>query len=192
MNRIICVEGIDGSGKSSVIEKITNELDKRDLTTKVIHFPNEEAYFGKIIYDHLNGKREIPSDIFQALYIMDMYDKQQNIKQSTKYYDVVILDRWYFSTLAYSKYYRTQEIIENISYSLLMPDITFLLDTPLNALLKRLKGKNKDKYEANIELLKAAKDEYLNLANVHKFVVVDSTLAITSIAKEIVNQILHG
>lgn len=114
-----------------------------------------------------------------------MYDKQQHIKHSTKYYDVIILDRWYYSTLAYSKFYKTQEVIENISYSLLMPDITFLLDTPLNVLSKRFEGKDKDKHESNIELLKIVKDEYLNLANVHNFVVLDSTLPINDIKNEI-------
>jgi len=179
---LICVEGIDGSGKSSLIEKLAYELGNRGFSNDVIHFPNQESPYGRMIYGHLNGLRTIPSDIFQGLYTLDMYYNHDRIKEMLEDNDVVILDRWYYSTLAYSKYYGTQEVVEKVICQLAEPDLTFLLDTPVIVSAKRFAGKEQDKHESDLRLLNEVREEYLKLAKKHLFVVVDCGVCASALA----------
>ena len=185
MGVLICIEGIDGSGKSTVIESFRRLLDKDNTSNAVIHFPNEQSYYGKIIYDHLNGKREIPSDIFQGLYTLDMYSNQELIKEMLSSYDVVILDRWFYSTLAYAKYYSTQEIVESVINGLLKPDLAFLIDGSAGTAINRLDGKDKDKHEVNSNLLYIVAQAYRDMADEYGMVIIAGDLKVNQTVNRI-------
>ena len=188
MGVLICIEGIDGSGKSTVIESFRRLLDKDNITNAVIHFPNEESYYGKIIYDHLEGRRTIPSDIFQGLYTLDMYSNQELIKEMLSSYDVVILDRWFYSTLAYGKYYGTHDITSLTINGLLKPDLTFLIAGSAGTSIRRFDSKEKDRHEANGNLLYVVAQAYRDLAKEYGMSVISGSLKVS----QTVNRIYEG
>jgi dTMP kinase len=54
--KYIVVEGIHGSGKSSVAKEIAKALQERWLPAKYLHFPDEESDLGKVIRGVLADK----------------------------------------------------------------------------------------------------------------------------------------
>jgi len=152
-------------------------LYNQGFYNKYLHFPNNQSYYGKIIYDKLNGKREIPDDIFQGLYVLDFYYNQNVINHLLKLSDVLILDRYYYSTLAYSNYYGNIFAISGIIDQLIKPQITFYLRIPAEIAIKRLQNINKkDKHESNVELLNKTLEGYDLFSK--NFIVLDGTKSV--------------
>lgn len=54
--KYIVIEGIHGSGKSSVAKELTQTLKKEWLNVEYYHFPNEEEDLGKVIRKTLTDK----------------------------------------------------------------------------------------------------------------------------------------
>ena len=187
---LICFEGIDGAGKSSLIDNFTHYLMKREIYCAKMHFPNKNSYYGKIIYDKLNGKREIPNDIFQGLYVLDFYNGQDWINfysDDAEWKNVLILDRYFYSTLAYSNYYGTTDIIKDTIDQLKRPDLIFYLRIPPEVAIDRLQKINKkDEHESNIELLKETLDGYDNISELYEFNVLDGTASVEDNLKEVI------
>jgi dTMP kinase len=174
---LVCFEGIDGAGKSSLIKLFRDYLYNQNIYNKYLHFPNDQSYYGKIIYDKLNGRREIPDDIFQSLYVLDFYYNQDIINYMLKTTDIVILDRYYYSTLAYSNYYGNIFAIAGIIGQLIEPQITFYLKIPAEIAISRLQNiDKKDKHESNIELLNKTLEGY-DLFD-KNFIVLDGTKSV--------------
>jgi len=175
---LICFEGIDGAGKSSLTNEFQKYLNSIKLKSGLLHFPSKN-YYGKIIYDKLNGKREIANDIFQSLYILDFYSYQQFINYLLEIKDVVILDRYFYSTLAYSNYYGNMFDIESTIFQLKQPDLVFYIKVPVEIAIDRLqKIDKKDKHESNIELLTKTLEGYDSINKAYNFIVLDGTKSV--------------
>jgi dTMP kinase len=187
---LICFEGIDGAGKSSLIDNFTHYLMKREIYCAKMHFPNKNSYYGKIIYDKLNGKREIPNDIFQGLYVLDFYNVQDWINfytDNSEVKSVLILDRYFYSTLAYSNYYGNVEAIMDTIDQLKKPDLIFYLRVPAEVAINRLQNINKkDEHESNIELLEKTLKGYDNISDEYEFNVLDGTASVEDNLKEVI------
>src|SRR5207247_8862522 len=53
--KLIAVEGIDGSGKRTQVERLTLALKARGYSIYSTGFPQYESWFGKIVGEFLNG-----------------------------------------------------------------------------------------------------------------------------------------
>lgn len=110
--KIIVIEGNDGSGKSVVARGVVKALrEQYGVNAKYIHFPNENGFYGKRIYEFLNGdvigydKSPIKfSDIgFMTqwmLYALDRQDFFVNNKNDL-WNAVLICDRYTTSSTIY-------------------------------------------------------------------------------------------
>lgn len=187
MGSLICFEGLDGAGKSAVLEPFQEYLKNIGLTCGYMHFPNKEKHYGKIIYEKLNGEREIADDIFQGLYVLDFYSCQAELAQMLKEKDVVILDRYFFSTLAYSNFYGYKEIISSVISKLIMPVVTFYLRVPIEVAIARLKaaGRN-DAHESNITLLEKTSAGYDLISDDYGFITLDADAPALSVLTKVI------
>jgi len=187
---LICFEGIDGAGKSTLMDKFLDYLLDREIYCAKMHFPNKSSYYGKIIYDKLYGKREIADDIFQGLYVLDFYDGQDWIEiysDDTESRSALILDRYFYSTLAYSNYYGNADVIRDTINQLKKPDLIFYLRVPAEVAINRLQNINKkDEHESNIELLQKTLEGYDNISEEFEFNVIDGTASVEDNLKEVI------
>lgn len=180
MGKLIVLEGGDGAGKSTQIELIKQYLENSRKTYKFLHFPKYgDNEFSEVISKFLRGEfgdSDKVNPYFVAnIFAMDQFLFKPKLEQYLDEYDVVLLDRYVFSNMAYqaAKYEKESKESNNIinwinefQYQFLSmpyPDLTLYLDVPLDVTAERLttraqnedrdylKGK-KDIHEADLEL----------------------------------------
>lgn len=189
MAKLIVAEGLDGSGKSTQAELIKKYFDTRKLSFSFFHFPmyghNE---FSDIVARFLRGELgsiDKVSPYFVAnIYAMDRFMFLPVLEQAMKDVDVLFLDRYVFSNLAYqaAKYPTDSEegkkIIEwiiNLEFGFLKlpyPDLNIFFDVPTRVTKKRLEAKREgsdrdylngkqDIHEADFEFQERVRQNYL-------------------------------
>lgn len=106
MGKLIVIDGIDGSGKSTQSAKVYEELYKQGRNIRLISFPNYQSETGTIIYNYLHGDLGSTADSVNpygasVLYAMDRY--YSYIKSWKSFYeqrDSIILTCRYTSSNA--------------------------------------------------------------------------------------------
>lgn len=148
----IAVEGIDGAGKTT-ISKILSEKYKINY----IKFPRYD--FIPPIRQHLFGEIELDDKASTLLFLAD-------IIQGTKNLNNYIADRFFFSTIAYSKL-SLDVLMKMINIlDLSFPDYVLYLKIDVNLALSRLAKKfEQSKYDRDYNILKTAFERYEKIFN---------------------------
>ena len=148
--KFIVFEGIDGSGKTTQINQLSNWLNETDLIPEnnqlVITREPGGTQLGQAIRSLLlDTSREIKPDSITEL-LLYAADRAQHVNEiirpSLQKGNWVISDRFCGSTLAYQGYGRKLDIklikdLETIATQGISPDITFLLDITVDESIKR-------------------------------------------------------
>ena len=158
--KFIVFEGIDGSGKTTQINQLSKWLIGTDLIPKnnqlVITREPGGTNLGKSIRSLLldTSIENTPASITELL--LYAADRAQHVNEiirpSINKGNWVISDRFSGSTLAYQGYGRSLDIkliknLENISTQGICPDITFLLEIPVEESIKRRINRKDDRME---------------------------------------------
>jgi len=137
---LIVFEGIDGAGKSTQAEILLNKLKKRGYPVVYYREPSESKWGQKIkrkarFADSLSPQEEL--ELFQK-------DREENVKNNLKpsleEKKVVVLDRYYFSTMAYqgAKGIDPEYIRRRNEAFVFRPDLVFILDVAAGQGLERI------------------------------------------------------
>lgn len=138
----ITFEGIDGSGKSTLIELLSAEMKKRKLKFKKLREPGDTP-LGENLRTILAMHKSITPSAELALFIAARAQLvQDEIKPALDKGVTVICDRYTDSTLAYQGYGRglDKTLIKRMNtYATqgIVPDVTCLLDLPAAQAAKR-------------------------------------------------------
>lgn len=98
--KIIVLEGADGAGKSTAVDLVYEQLTKSGLNVKRLkNLPNTDL--GKTTREYLSRDIEIVQVV--QLMMASTMDLKQSIQELSIDTDVVIIDRWILSTLAYGR-----------------------------------------------------------------------------------------
>ncbi len=194
----IVFEGIDGSGKTTQAKLLKQNLEKEGYKVK---FYSEPHFLGIKKLTSLI-KNELVKTI---LFTLSRYFLVQKILKDLNKNYIVILDRYFYSTLAYQGYAGGVDIklIEKLnkwSTKGLQPDVVFLIDVPIEIAISRLlkKGEGYQVLEKR-KYLEKVKRGYLKLVNrnsnfyllneIKDFYVLDGTKNIEELQKIIMNTI---
>lgn len=184
--KIIVLEGLDGSGKSTQLDLSLGFLKENDVTCRSVSFPNYEALSGKLVQQYLTG--EIPCDgrngayAASAIYAADRYiSYMTDWKGFYELGGVVLAGRYTTSNAIYQltklppeehEYYLNWLCdFEYGKLGLPEPDLVIFLDMPVHVsqrlLDKRYLGdkSKKDIHESNIEFLEECRKSALYSAN---------------------------
>jgi thymidylate kinase len=102
--KLFVIEGVDGSGKTTMCESLKKELkDKYNVDAKTLSIPNPCGIFSDEIKSALKGETKLTSDQLQSFMIF-------NMKHCMKYFiepkleagTTIILDRWFYSSILYN------------------------------------------------------------------------------------------
>ncbi|MBW3048634.1 dTMP kinase [Prochlorococcus marinus XMU1403] len=158
--KFIVFEGIDGSGKTTQINQLSKWLISTDLIPEnnklVITREPGGTKLGKSIRSLLldTSIEKSPDSITELL--LYAADRSQHVNEIIRptldQGDWVISDRFCGSTLAYQGYGRKLDInlikdLEAIATQGIAPDITFLLDIPIEESIRRRRNKKDDRIE---------------------------------------------
>ena len=130
---LVAFEGIDGSGKTTQAKLLYEYLKSEGLSVVLSKEPTDSIY-GQKIKKLAQGERDLtkPLDEYR-LFINDRKIHVENlIKPALREKKIVILDRYYFSTIAYQGALGldTRKIKEENELFSPIPEIVFLLNVP--------------------------------------------------------------
>ncbi len=197
--KFITFEGIEGAGKTTTIDMISNFLQENSLDCIVTREPGGTV-IGEKIRDILLDNKSKLDDKSELLLMFAARNQHINevIKPALKDNKWVICDRYIDASLAYQGYGRGIElnIISNLINTYaedVMPDITFLLDIDVTSAFSRFeKNREKDRFEnLNIDFFEKVRLGYIDIANKNpkRIKVIDAKKNSESIANEIIGEI---
>jgi len=194
--KLIVLEGTDGAGKSTQLELIKKYLTEKNLKFDFLHFPKYgHNEFSEVIAKFLRGEFGGIDDVdpyFAAnIYAMDRYMYKPELLQQLEDNDVVLLDRYVFSNLAFQsakyedkgKAAYIQNWINDFEFEFLelpYPDLTIFLDVPIEIVERRLKQRNEEEdrdylqgkqdiHEADLNFQSKVRDSYLSLEHAKNY-----------------------
>ena len=194
---IIVFEGIEGSGKSHHINKISKYLDKKKVSYIKIREPGGSLNSEKIRRLILNKKSDFNIHTDLLLYLAARSENINLIKKSYKK-KIILIDRFTDSTIAYQHYGMGADLkIINIINKFLLKNIkvnfTFLNVVNKKNLFQRLKNrKSLNRYDQfDMNFYNKVQKGYLKLAKLKKksYKIIDSNLDIKKNEDLIINQI---
>jgi len=194
---IIVFEGIEGSGKSHHINKISKYLDKKKVSYLKIREPGGSLNSEKIRRLILNKKSNFNIYTDLLLYLAARSENINLIKKSYKK-KIILIDRFVDSTIAYQHYGMGVDLkIINIINKFLLKKIkinfTFLNIVNKKNLFQRLnKRKSLNRYDQfDINFYNKVQKGFLKLAKSSKkpYKIIDSNLDIKKNEDLILNQI---
>ena len=193
----IVIEGIDGSGKSSLIAALTKSLNEAGVKATFLSEPTDEA---RAKLREASARGTFHADA-PAIFREDRQQVINGIEEKLLDGETVILDRHMLSTIAYQGV--KEDIVKIASeqlWNFAPPDLTILLDLPAETAVKRLKaGRSENELEDDsnkhfeqLDYLKQVRKNYhrfLGVASVHS-VVIDATRPPDAVAAIATNAVL--
>ena len=195
----ISFEGIDGCGKSTQADLLRSYLESKGEQVELLREPGGTALSEQIreILLNPNNDKMDPSTESILLSASRAQLTREIIIPALERGNVVICDRYADSTLAYQGYGRgiNLEWLEKLNAFAtagLKPDITLLVDLPVDEALNRMQSKSFDRIEMEgIEFLNKVRSGYLELTDrfSKRYFMIDGMETIEEISKKIINKI---
>lgn len=202
----ITFEGIEGCGKTTQIKRIAKRIIRNGIPIITTLEPGGTSIgqnIRRIVLDSHNKNLSHLAEL--ALYAADRAQHiEEVIKPALDQRKWVICDRFFDATVAYQGTARglDMELIRMLNEKVtkgIQPDITFLLDCPVEVGLDRalernrtLSPKGQDRFEKErLDFHVLVRRGYLELArnNPKRFVIIDATLAENEVEQEIFKHI---
>ena len=194
----ISVEGIEGCGKSTLVNGLSQYLQEKKIECVITKEPGSTS-IGKILRSILLDKNQKIDPLTELTMMfsdrLDHLDKV--IKPSLEKGKIVITDRYIDSTYAYQGAGRgiSKNLIDNLvrKTEIMLPDRTILLDLDPEVGLKRASSRNElDRFESeNLEFHKRLRKSFLDAAdaNPDRFFTVDAEQEPDNILQSVINQL---
>ena len=136
---LIILEGIDGTGKSTQAKLLASSLRDQGHRVVLSREPTDGA-FGRRLRESATTGRLSPEEELQLFHQDRREHVETLIEPSLQGGEIVILDRYYFSTMAYQgvRGFDPQEIRRVNEEFAPQPDLLLLLDLSLDTALQRI------------------------------------------------------
>ncbi len=144
---IIAFEGIDGAGKTTQSLCLLEKLRGNGYPATRFHEPTNGIWGERIRDLATNGRQKIDAYTeFELFYQDRIYDVDNHIRPALKNKSIVIMDRYYYSSIAYqSARGLDPDFIEHKNEEIApKADILILLDLDPEVALKRIRDKRND------------------------------------------------
>lgn len=176
MAYFITFEGVEGAGKSTQINLLSNYFKKNKIDFIALREPGG-TFLGEKIRNILLKDKELKIDPTIETLLMMVSRRElliQKIFPSLKENKIVICDRFIDSTMAYQGYGRgvdlkwIKKIFQLVCFNF-YPNLTILLDIDIEDSFKRLKNKVKDRFEVeDISFHKRIREGFLKISEENK------------------------
>ena len=152
MSLFIVFEGLDGSGKSTQQQLLNDKLQSDKISNISFREPGSTVIGEKIVKILQSDQKLSPLSELLLFYVSRSAIIEEKIKPALTNYDVVICDRYFYSSVAYQGYGRgmnigfinqiNDEVVKNI-----IPDLIFYMDISWEEKKKRKGIDINDRFE---------------------------------------------
>lgn len=198
----IAFEGIDGSGKSTQIQMLTNRIQEEGIRCYQTCEPSGGP-IGSLTRQILTGRIKTDNRVIAAMFAADRLDHLLNEVDgiAVKIEDgiSVITDRYYFSSYAYHSVDVPMDWViktNEESTKILRPDINIFIDIDADTAMERI---TRNRFHTELfekkSRLEKVRENYLKafdlLGREENILIVDGTKTTEEIAEEIWKQVEH-
>ncbi|MBC7980943.1 MAG: dTMP kinase [Armatimonadetes bacterium] len=163
----IVLEGIDGTGKSTQARRLADHFLARGRTVVLSREPTDGPW-GTLLRDSASTGRLTPEEELETF----LKDRRQHVTEkiapALAAGHTVILDRYYFSTMAYqgARGFDPQEIRRQNEAFAPVPDLLLILDLDVDTALQRIgtRGDSANQFEQRGNLARC-REIFLSLAS---------------------------
>lgn len=185
--KLIIIEGIDGSGKTTQTKLLVERLKKQGRVVKSIHFPQHgQDVFGNLVDAYLQGQfgpaPKLDYRLASTLYALDRFEAKAKIERWLQSGYWVVLDRYAESNFGHQggkikNSQQRQRVIDwlfHLDYAVLKnprPDLVLFLNVPVKNVVKLLAqtGKVQDGHERDVKFLENSRAAYLAACQKFKY-----------------------
>ncbi|MBA3976689.1 MAG: dTMP kinase [Nitrosopumilus sp.] len=191
--KLIIIEGLDKSGKttqSKLLFEFYSKLYPGHVS--LFNFPDYTTRIGREIRLFLEGKIHYNDEVKHILLSANRWEKKSEIETLRNQGNIVILNRYYQSNLAYGLSNGMDlDWLINLDSGLPKEDMVIVLDIDPSISYKRGIENNfkLDEFEKNKGFLEKARKNYLNLAKKFNWIVISSDRDTNSILQLIINHV---
>lgn len=181
--RLIVIEGIDGSGKTTQIELLKEYLASQGLALEAISFPRyKDNIYGKLIKRYLEGEfgsiDQVNSYLLALAFAGDRILAKSLIEKWLNEGKMVLVNRYVASSKAHlganlpkekrAEFINWLDELEYDTNGLPRENLTILLNIDPKMGQQNVSGRHTDLHEQDLEHLKKAADIYLALAKIEQ------------------------
>ncbi|EOX4841518.1 MULTISPECIES: dTMP kinase [unclassified Vibrio] len=186
----IVIEGLDGSGKSTVSKHIAEKLNAKLLTTPGAGFKEVRKQLDTV-FEHNPKARQL----FYMATVLNVASEAQRFIDSGQN---VVVDRYWLSTQVYHHWMSNGQCytLDEVESELLAPDLTVYLDLPVDERIARINNRNYCTREDKQTLTEQANDGLRSLyigtcdgKPVGKWLMVDASQSVNSIVDNILSSV---
>ena len=197
MPKLIIIEGLDGSGKSTQTELLEKYLSDNDINYKKIKLPDYESPSSTLVNMYLGGEfgksaEDVNAYAAGAFYAVDRFASYK-LKWKSDYENgtLILADRYATSNSIYQMekldesewdaYLEWSEDFEYNKIGIPKPDLVIYLDVPIEISQRLMTGRyggddnKKDVHESNVRFLENCRKSALYTAKKQNWCVVDCT-----------------
>lgn len=187
--KLIVIDGVDGSGKTTQIRLLAEKLHAGKISFEIADFPRYGQKSAGLVEEYLNGKYgQVDPYKASIFYAVDRYDASFQIRQWLARGKIVISNRYVTASaghqggkiknkLARGKFFRWLENLEYGLFEIPKPDLNILLNVPAKVAQKLVDkkseaqriyagGKKRDLHEKDLKHLQDAERVFNEIASI--------------------------
>lgn len=199
--KFIVIEGLDGSGKSTQIQRLADYYKNRGEKVYITAEPTDfetGAYLRRILAESQEKNMYLQAALFLADRLEHITHPEFGIKKYLTEGYIVICDRYYYSSFAYQGTATDMDWVMNINLAckeILTPDLCIFLDVNPDTCKERIDRvrEKPELYEKNIDLMREIRQNFLSvfsrLQQEQNIVIIDANKELEDVEKEILNYV---
>lgn len=189
--KLIVIEGIDGTGKSTQATMLAEHLRNQGHEVVQSFEPTNGPWGSKLRASATTGRLSIEEEL-------DLFlkDRRQHVEEliipTLERGGIVVLDRYYFSTMAYqgARGVDPVEIRTNNESFAPQPDLLLLMDLPVDTALDRVGVRDGEANEfEQREALQFCRDLFLSLKGEPFARLIDASVSIDEVHQQMVSAV---
>ncbi|MBU1000342.1 hypothetical protein KKE78_03035 [Patescibacteria group bacterium] len=176
---LIVVDGIDGSGKTTQIKLLANNLKEQRIPFETISFPRyKDNIYGELIKRYLEGEfgsiHEVNSYLMSCIFAGDRVLAKPLIEKWLSKGKLVLVNRYVSASKAHmganlekgkrEPFFKWLDNLEYETNAIPKEDLAILLNVDPKIGQKNVAGRHRDIHEQNLKHLDEANKIYLSLA----------------------------
>jgi len=186
----ICVEGLDGCGKTTQTRLLVERLKKKGYDAIYTAEPSR-GKIGKFIKEYcLHGETRVSSIVEALLFAADRFEHvEKEVIPALNEGKLVVSDRYVYSSLAYQGAAGLDlEWIEKINEHTRHPDLALFIDVEPETVIHRLKPRKS--VMENLETQRNVRDVYVRFVEKGELVKIDGNKSKQEVADDILTVVL--